>query len=279
MSRQPTEEFFAHPAFLFALQQAGLTNIDRIFALSGEAVNPKKMAAYRSRLFFHLPDGRGIFLKRFDHPSRLAQLRAWWEHRKRLPMAFYDRWLNEKLTALGINVPTVVAWGWARHGWFEQRSFVMLAQLPNAVSFEQRLPDCFADGGEFALRKQFIANVAEMVRRLHSAGFVHRDLYLCHLFWDATGKVYLIDLNRVIQPLIGRGRYVIKDLAQLHFSSPKGAISAADRLRFFKHYRQTERLTASDKRLARQIDRKARRIAARECRHNRPAPFLQGSAL
>lgn len=272
------EEFFAHPNYLFALQRAGLDSVDNVFALQAEAVKPKAMAAYRSRLFFRLADGRGIFLKRFDRPGRWAQIRAWLEHRRRLPMAFYDGWLNETLAKLGIATPTVVARGWQGRGIFEIRSFIMLAQLPEAVSLEDRLPDCFQPGGDARQRKDRIGALADMVNRLHAAGYFHRDLYLCHIFWRADGTFYLIDLNRVIRPTAMRRHYHIKDLAQLHFSSPKGLITAADRLRFFKRYRQIARLSASDKRLLRQIDRKARRMAARDARRGKRAPFLEGLA-
>jgi tRNA A-37 threonylcarbamoyl transferase component Bud32 len=66
-------------------------------------------------------------------------------------------------------------------------------------------------------------SLAGLVRRLHAAGYAHRDLYTAHVFADEhAGRLdlYLIDLARVFRPRWRRFRWRVKDLAQLHYSLP-----------------------------------------------------------
>ena len=113
--------------------------------------------------------------------------------------------------------------------------------------------------------------LAELIRLLHGAGLVHRDLYLAHVFMDAgvdgVAELYLLDLQRVLRPRWRIRRWVVKDLAALHFSTPADAASAADRLRWLKHYRACTKLSADDRRLVRAIIAKTRRIARHSHKH------------
>ena len=60
-----------------------------------------------------------------------------------------------------------------------------------------------------------------------------------------------------------------KDLAALNYSAPAVVATAADRLRFLKTYLGVACLGAGDRRLARQIARKTRRIARHDARVRR----------
>jgi hypothetical protein len=81
--------------------------------------------------------------------------------------------------------------------------------------------------------------VAVLVAKFHALGLAHRDLYLSHIFGDgldtAAPQLTLIDLQRVVR-LRGRRRWLVKDLAALHHSTPEGSVSPRDRLRWFKRY-------------------------------------------
>ncbi|HEX5138830.1 MAG TPA: lipopolysaccharide kinase InaA family protein [Planctomycetota bacterium] len=94
--------------------------------------------------------------------------------------------------------------------------------------------------------------VADLARRLHACGLVHRDLYLCHLFarpgdYDLT----LIDLARLRRSTSRRRR--VKDLAAL-LSSATGLVSRTCLWRGLLRY-------GGDRKLARRVVRKAARIA------------------
>jgi len=86
----------------------------------------------------------------------------------------------------------------------------------------------------------------------------------------------LIDLARAFRPSIMRERWRIKDMAQLHYSSPGRYFSNADRLRFYKAYRGLGRLGIRDKSFVRAVLRKAARMADHDLKHGRTVPFLEG---
>ena len=108
------------------------------------------------------------------------------------------------------------------------------------------------------------------MRRLHESGFVHRDLYLSHIFFEQSREgcvqLALIDLQRVLTPNLRRQRWFVKDLAALDYSTPPTAASRSDRLRWFLRYRETGRLAEADRAFVRAVVRKSRRIARRDMR-------------
>lgn len=69
-------------------------------------------------------------------------------------------------------------------------------------------------------RRNLITKIAEYAARMHCAGLAHQDFYLVHLFIkpDENDDIYLIDLQRVIMQKHLARRWIIKDLAQIHFS-------------------------------------------------------------
>ncbi|MHC4848738.1 MAG: lipopolysaccharide kinase InaA family protein [Planctomycetota bacterium] len=93
---------------------------------------------------------------------------------------------------------------------------------------------------------------ADIARRLHAGGLVHKDLYLCHLFVPkGAHDVTLIDLARVTRTTSRRLR--VKDLAAL-LHSAKQLCTRTQLWRGLKRY-------GGDKRLARSVLRKERRMA------------------
>lgn len=108
--------------------------------------------------------------------------------------------------------------------------------------------------------------VAPLARRLHDHGLFHRDLYLGHLFLcpDAAEPV-LLDVGRVLRPLVRRRRWVVKDLAGLLSSCPLQVPDEAVE-RFLDTYLGGGS-AACRRRLAGQVARKARRIRERRPRY------------
>ncbi len=100
--------------------------------------------------------------------------------------------------------------------------------------------------------RRAVRAIADLARRLHACGLVHRDLYLCHLFvkpgeYDLT----LIDLARLTRSTSRRRR--VKDLAAL-LSSARGLASRTELWRGLLRY-------GGGRKLARRVLRKARKIA------------------
>jgi hypothetical protein len=112
--------------------------------------------------------------------------------------------------------------------------------------------------GRSAIAARFaIECVAPLIARLHGAGLVFRDLYWNHLFAELDGEPVFIDVHRVLRPRWRRRRWIVKDLAGLLASLPRGYSRSAC-LRFLHRYAARRPPRA----LVRAIVAKARRIAA-----------------
>lgn len=284
-----SQGFFASQAYLPVLREMGLISLEAVFAFEdAESLAKANIGSWRYRGRIRLPDGRFAYLKRYTNPPAGMQIKGWLQHGRRAFLSDYDRG-PEALAQAGIATPETIAFGGEWNGLFETRSFILSLEIPDGVSLEKQLPACFetehGQASSFAEamedtelerathKNAFVVKVANFVRRFHATGYRHRDLYLAHLFLAGGKDLYLIDLHRCFRPrLLGR-RYAIKDLAQLHYSCPAVKISNTDRIRFFLEYLQQDRLTPADKRMIREIQQKAVRMARHDRKHGRTAPF------
>lgn len=168
------------------------------------------------------------------------------------------------LAVLGIRVPLPVFR--ARVG---RRSAIGMLAVPG------RPITALLVEGPLDLRQQryLVEHVAPVVRRLHAAGFVHRDLYWSHWFAErldpAAGEPALIDVERVFRPRWRRRRWLVKDLAGLVASWPRPEPAPGLALRFLRAW-QGGRLQPGWKSLARAVLRKAARIRRHVPRHGSP---------
>ncbi|MBI5234544.1 MAG: hypothetical protein HY880_09340, partial [Deltaproteobacteria bacterium] len=124
-------------------------------------------------------------------------------------------------------------------------------------SFEERL----------AGKRALIERLALLARKMHDAGFFHRDFYLTHILARPVGarvELYIFDLQRVIKGPLFKRRWQRKDLACLNFAAKPSYTTLADRMRFIKAYLGNERLSAGDKRLIRAVLAKTERIRAHD---------------
>ncbi|MBN2513607.1 MAG: hypothetical protein JXB18_11775 [Sedimentisphaerales bacterium] len=273
-------DVFVHPDYAEALKQMHLDTLGAIFAFEGgTALVKKELTHWRSRTEFVVGNPlQRCFLKRYVGPPLMTQLRNWLAHGRKALTAMYDYLPCRPLKQAGVGTYQTIAYGGRWRGLFEEKSFVILLEIPKAQSLEKRLPDCLTgppDQSSRTERVAFIHSLADFVRRFHQSGYCHRDLYLCHIFYSADHSFSLIDLQRAFQPRLFRRRWILKDLTQLYYSSPGDIISRSDRLRFYLHYCQKERLTASDRRFIRQLKRKAWWMADREIRRGKEVPFAK----
>lgn len=232
------------------LERLGLTSLESVFGLEAE-VRGKWKALVRLRA----PDGSRVFVKRYDYHRGDVWIRG----ALKLNFAVFSgpKELDNllALAAAGFRVPVPLAAGEVDEGG-RRRSFVALAELAGAPL------DALPAPGEANARRERVAQVADLVRRLHAAGFWHRDLYLCNVFWDDDAGLGLLDCERVgHRPDGPRLRWRIKDLAALDYSATWP--TRTERLRALLRYLERERLDPATKRLARASHRKAQRIAAR----------------
>ena len=261
------EALWCHPDWRAVLQRAGLDSFEALMATGqGRSMTKRGLAAWRERIALEV-EGHRLFLKRYAlpakpkctlHPSRWA------------PPAEVERKALQAAAAAGVNVPDIVAAGAQGAPPDATRSLIVLAEAPG-WSLEQWARDWPEQLQPSAKRRALSKALAETVARLHGAGLIHRDLYLAHIFArpSAAGRfeLTLIDLARLHRPKVAKTRWIVKDLAGLHFSVPKSMASRADRVRWYKRYRNINRLTRRDRWLLRWIDWKARRIARHTAQH------------
>ena len=164
-----------------------------------------------------------------------------------------------RLTELGVPTMRPIAYGEALQAVGLVESFVMTEELRGYIPLDDMLRarrSSSHDGGRRGLRR-LLAAVAHVAARFHASGFNHRDFYGCHFFIQesAAGRfdVRLIDLQRVQRRRWLRRRWIVKDLAQLAYSTPRDAVRTTDAIFFFKRYLGVRKLRPDDKRLWRRV--------------------------
>lgn len=279
---ETSESFFVDPDYQAALSRVDLTSIDAVFSFNAaENLTKRNLARFRSRLQFdiespELPQSATVFLKRYDSPPILDQLRNWLSARSRKSCARIEFTAANELTVADIGTPKVISYGEQWSILFEKRSFLITEKIPNAESIERKLPECFngpASKKNLRLRRDFIARLSSFIKRFHETTYRHRDLYFSHIFYDDAGRFFLIDLARAFKPIILEQRFRVKDLAQIFYSAPGRYFSKTDRLRFYIGYTGRHKLTQEDKTMIRRVLTKAEQMARHDSRHGRDAPF------
>ena len=273
------DSFFVDSEYKSSLSNISLQSIDDIFSFSSaKNLNKKNLASFRSRLEFQIdsPKHTTLFLKRYDNPPVKIQFKNWLAGRGKKSLGFLEYETSEKLKDDGINTPKTIAYGDQWGVFFEKRSFFITEKIPNAEALERKLPDYFSGTStpeKIKMRSDFITSLANFIKKFHATGYRHRDLYLCHIFYNDKGEFYLIDLARAFKPMLFAKRFQIKDIAQLFYSSPGSIFSRAERMRFFINYIGRKNLSSHDKAFIRQVIKKVHQIARHDKKHGKQAPF------
>ena len=279
---QASGDILVASPFQAALNALSLTSLDAVFAFDGgKDLVKDNIGTHRRRFQLEttLPDTTHptkLYLKRYDRPPRLQQLRYWLAHGHRISFGQGEHETACRLATAGIDTPQTVTCGQQWGLLFEKRSFLMTREVADSDSLERKLPVCFtgpATPEALRQRRDFIRRLGLFVKRFHETGYRHRDLYLAHIFYSTTGSFCLIDLARAFRPILRR-RFQIKDLAQLHYSAPREHFSATDRLRFYLSYCGRSELDATDRTLIAAVVKKAMRMVRHNRKHRIPVPFL-----
>jgi len=247
------------------LAGAGLDTLEGAFACrAGDDLDkPGLGARRRTRIELTGPDGEPhrLYLKRYG-PLRFAdRLRRLVKFGPASPAAAEFANIVAAATA---GVPTMRALAWGQETdiplLYARRSYLVVSAVPGDAI--ERCGQEFLAGRPDA-SGQLTAKLAELVAALHSAGYVHRDLYASHVFLhESAGEVslYLIDLARMFAPCCRRFRWRVKDLAQLKYSMPPAWVDACwDQ--FLDAY--LDRCGGMRERFAGAIDRKVNVMRAR----------------
>jgi hypothetical protein len=252
------------------LRAAGLDTLEAWFRVSDDqSLRKPGLSPWRERLRMTLElAGRRetFYLKRFVNPPAHARRQTRRSGSGAFSLAGVEWAWMHRLTTDGVPCAPPVAFGEVCRRGRELRSAVLSAAVPGD-SLERWVGRW---GGEArAVCRGLLEPLAVLVGRLHDRGYVHRDLYLSHVFYNpdepAETALRLIDLQRVLRPLRRCRRWIVKDLASLDFSTPRRVVGRTDRLRWLKHYIGVRRLDTPARQLAYRIVGKSRQIA----RHDR----------
>lgn len=146
-------------------------------------------------------------------------------------------------TKAGIDTMTIAGFGERGHNPAHTESFIVTDDLTDTLSLEDAAA-IWKGQLDIISKRHLIIRLADITRRLHTAGINHRDYYLCHFLvkqhdfeahnWDAP--LYLIDLHRSqIRKQVPK-RWLVKDLGGLYFSAASLGLSTTDIFRFISIY-------------------------------------------
>lgn len=295
-------DLLADPSYVRLLEAHGLTSLEALFGYeTGERLAKSGLGEWRVRMRVSLAAvpagavsgiGTGadrdmseiesapgatpaagmphvVYLKRFENPPPREQRRVRASSTGRSLAGVEWEWIR-RLTDDGIACPRGIALGEEIVADKERRSALIMDSVPGD-SLERWCGRWRREGevGGALTKRRLIEALADFIALFHGKGYVHRDLYLSHVFFDpdATPEraLHLIDLQRVKRPRWRRWRWIVKDLASLNYSTPARSASRSDRLRWLKRYLGAVELDRTTKRIAHAVVRKTRRIA----RHDR----------
>jgi heptose I phosphotransferase len=226
-------------------QFASSNAFDEILRLRGRVL---RQLEGRRTLRFEL-GGRGYFIK-------IHRGVGWKEIVKnlasfRLPVlgARNELLAIRRLEALGVPTLRVVGFGNRGRNPARRESFLITEELPDMISLEELCTGWPASPPPARLKWALLTKVAAIARVIHQNGLNHRDFYLCHFLLprDAlnpaahaeSARLHLIDLHRMQLRHATPGRWVVKDLVGLCFSSLDVGLTRRDLLRFVQVYDQS----------------------------------------
>lgn len=263
--------------FTEILRDSGLLEKGAMFKFQGGSELFKKGIGRRQRIRFEaISDHHNIwlYLKRVHHPRIKDQMQRILSGTVRHSGCWHERYMIKQLALCRIPVPRIVAYTEKMILGYEIKSALITEGIVGQ-SLERFVPKIFSRvprKGELAERREWIKQLAVLIRRFHRCGFCHRDLYLSHIFisFNEQGKAvyYLIDLARCFKMKLRKKRWIVKELAGLNYSAPDPEISKTDRLRFFRTYLEKTKLDDNDKKLLNKIIRKTKRIERHTRKHH-----------
>lgn len=175
------------------------------------------------------------------------------------------------LNSLGFNTMTPVAFGEKKKLAMSYFSLTLTENLYNAEKLEVFFPKHFKpplNHEKINDKRAYIKKLAVLTRDLHNNGLNHQDFYLGHiLLRQEENKFFIIDVQRMHKNTTISLHDKVKDLAQLTYSATGlGVFTKTDLMRFFHVYTGCDKLTPDDKKLAKHIMLKTKKISRHDAK-------------
>lgn len=249
------------PPFRTPLAAARLDDVSAVLSCMGD-----RLAAWSrssDTIACQLPQsGASIYIKRYHYPRWGQRLRGMFRgtffKANRAQSEF--RALSS-MRRLGIQAVRPIAFGQRRILHFVRSCFLITEAVPDAMSlvtFIQTFADHRPSLQARRARIGILTSLAQQVRHMHEAGFVHRDLFWRNvLIRPLPGdqfEFYFLDASvgkRIRRPML-RQDSIVRDIAALGVLAPKFC-TRADQLRFLLVYLDTEKLSLEDRTWLRRV--------------------------
>jgi heptose I phosphotransferase len=186
---------------------------------------------------YKLPWLDGLLATLFPGSARSPGLQEW-EH-------------LEWAKAAGFPVPRAVAAGQFTGRFGKLQGFIAIEELTGQLPLHLAVPlaaESLSPADFANWKRGLIAELSRIARELHRRSVFHKDLYFCHFYIPETltrevpkswvNRAVMIDLHRMSRHSLLGTWFQIKDLAQFLYSSEVPGVTARDRLRFWKRYRE-----------------------------------------
>ncbi len=233
------------------LRRSGLESYEDFMSTMQGEILGERADRVRMRITLESPDGTQVFyLKRHHRLGFFGRLARGLGISPKVSAGRQELINILHLKGAELATMTVAAAG---EGEGVAGSFIMVENLAGYEPLDDFLKGFLAKSdqpGQVQKKRELIRAVGSYVRKLHGAGMVHQDLYLCHLFVrpeDPAGSLSIIDLQRIRHLRRVRGRAQLKDLAALNYSAEQVGVSRTDRLRFILEYFQRDRLSTGQR--------------------------------
>ena len=245
----------------------------RIMGLQGEAY--RDLAGRRTiRIVL---DGHGYFAK-LHYGVGWGEILKNFMHLRLPVVGAKTEWRAiKKFEKLGVATMSIAGFGEKGLNPAGRQSFLLTDELSNTISLEDYCRPWSETPPSPRFKRSIIEKVAVMTRQLHENGVNHRDLYICHFLMkeasanpDASPEeidLFIIDLHRVQIRSKTPRRWMVKDVAGLHFSSMDIGLTRRDQFRFMKFYRDRSlrTLLGEEQGFWKAVERKAMQLYRKPC--------------
>jgi hypothetical protein len=263
-------------AFADSLRAQGLDTFDRFMTLPAHTVVRAVPGRSTVRVELAMAGGPATvgYLKRYERGGLSAG--RWLFRLLRWPGSDDEAGREWRKILLlrqhGFRTAEPIALGQRRAAGVVIEGFLLQQEVPGGVPADEYLSRNLRTSAP-QRRWELIERIGQFAGRFQRAGFIHKDLYLKHVFVVERGAdwdLFLIDLQRVLGPRRHRERWYLKDLGALGYSTLFHAKRPrTDLLRLYRGFSGRRRLAEGDKAFLLRIWARVRVFLRRQPKYRR----------